>query len=452
MKKLFITLFCAWFVALNVQCAWATTVQVNPVANMMSGTITANIASRGFTMADPRVYATLRSVGLRLAQAGLASAYVGFAGVAFIAAVGGAVALGLGATALAAYAGGEAAKWLWNYNNPKKVTVTTPVTVPDTPPMVQGGKHLWAASGGKILAEGTEVNSVASQLISVAYPAGSRLGNCSVQSATQWMCTVYNYDSVADKWNYNAGSFNVVSAETGAPISCGSGRYVDKDGKCVALTPVQTGTNGTAIPISDAVAGIPGLDMTKPLNPAISAAIVNKAWIDAAATAGYNGIPYDYTRPITVDDVNKWTDANPVFAPTVDSFTKPITGTNPFDLPLTTTPVGTIDNTQVNTGTNAAASQPQTNLGTDPGIGAPALEGIPTAAQILAPILNLLPDLKNYTAPSFSGECPRPSFEAFGQSFRLEKHCDLAEQNSAAIRAGMMVVFALAGLIIVLRA
>ncbi|BBB66829.1 hypothetical protein UNDYM_2576 [Undibacterium sp. YM2] len=445
MKKLFITLFCAWFLALNVQCAWATTVPVNPFANTLTGVLNANMLGRGFSLADPRVFATLRAVGGVAARWGAAAATTAFIGTGWGALAYGAVVLGM-------YAGEAAATWLWNYNNPKKVTVTTPVTVPNTPPMVQGGKHLWAAAGGKILAEGTEVNSVASQLISVAYPAGSRLGTCSVQSATQWMCFVYSYDSVADKWNYNAGSFNVVSAETGAPISCGSGRYVDKDGKCVALTPVQTGTNGTPIPLADAVAGIPGLDLTKPLNPAITAAVANKAWIDAAATPGYNGIPYDYTKPITVDDVNNWTAANPGFAPTVDSFTRPNTGTNPFDLPLVGSPAGSVDNTQVNTGTNAAASQPATNLGVDPGIGAPNLESIPTAAQILAPILNLLPDLKNYTVPGGGGECPKFSLSAFNKSYTVDKHCELLEQGRGTIHATMILCFTIMSLFIVLRA
>ncbi|MFZ6678699.1 hypothetical protein [Undibacterium sp. Tian12W] len=354
MKKLFITLFCAWFLALNVQCAWATTVPVNNFANAMSGVITGNMASRGFAMADPRVYATLRSVGLRLAAYGLTSAYVGFAGAAFIVGAGAAIGAGIGAVALGAYLGGAAATWLWNYNNPKTVTVSTPAAAVDTPPMVQGGGHYSASAAGKVLVESTDPQATAQQFVSMMGP-GYRMREPCSGGPTTYQCTGYYWDAANNRWGTQS-SFSVTGSATGAPTSCGGGRYVDKDGKCVALTPVQTGSNGLPIPISDAVAGIPGLDLTKPLNPAITAGIANRAWIDAANQPGYAGIPYDYTKPITIDDVNRWTDANPGFAPTVDSFTRPLTGTNPFDLPLSTTPVGTIDNTQVNTGTNAAAS------------------------------------------------------------------------------------------------
>ncbi|MFZ6776224.1 hypothetical protein ACO0LD_05275 [Undibacterium sp. Ji83W] len=450
MKKLFISFFCAWFLALNCQCAYATTVPVNNFANAMTGSLTGNMLGRGFAATDPRVYATVRAVSLTLARWGLQGAYVGFVSAAFVLGVGAAIGAGIGVVHLGKNAGEAAATWLWNYNNPKMVTVSTPASVVDTPPMVQGGGQYTASANGKVLVASTDPQATAQQFVSLMGP-GYRMREPCSGGPTTYQCTGYQWDSVNNRWGTQS-SFSVNGAVTGAPTSCGAQRYVDKDGKCVALTPVQTGSNGLPITVADAVTGIPGLDMTQPLNPAITAGLANKAWIDAASRPGYDGIPYDYTRPITVTDVNKWTDENTNFAPTIDSFTRTLTGTNPFELPLTTTAVGTVDNTQVNTGTNSAASQAQINLGADPGIGTPNLEDTPTAEMILRPILNLMPDLKNYTAPAISGECPKPQFQLFENTYTIDKQCDILEQNKGVIRISMLLAFTLASLFIVLRA
>ena len=92
------------------------------------------------------------------------------------------------------------------------------------------------------------------------------------------------------------------------------------------------------------------------------------------------------------------------------------------------------------------------NLGPDPGIGSPALESVPTAAQILAPLLNLLPGFRGYAMPAHSGTCPEPSFVWAGTTYTWTKHCELIEQNRSLIYSAFVVVFSLAAALIVLTA
>src|SRR5690606_942757 len=97
---------------------------------------------------------------------------------------------------------------------------------------------------------------------------------------------------------------------------------------------------------------------------------------------------------------------------------------NPWSLPANPTS-STPTLAQPNQDTvNPGAGNPTTNLGPDPGIGAPALEAVPTAQQIAQPILDMLPDLRGYKPSSHAGECPRPSIELYGTHV-LDAHCIL---------------------------
>jgi hypothetical protein len=94
----------------------------------------------------------------------------------------------------------------------------------------------------------------------------------------------------------------------------------------------------------------------------------------------------------------------------------------------------------------------QVNLGPDPGIGSPSLEQTPTAAQILAPILGMLPDLRNYGMPAHTAQCPEPSITLFDSTVTVTAHCQLAEQFRPQIYVTFVLAFTLAALFIVLTA
>lgn len=452
MKKIFILFFCVWFLHCSVQQAQAQALPVSIMQNTVGGTLRQFLVKRGFAANDPRFGSTFSGISGTIA--GWASAAVAVVGGTLTAPAWLTAAIGALGIPIAIDIGEAAATWLWYKNNPLKVVVHDPRSTPaNTPAMTVGGLHMWINVGGTIKYEGTDANSLASQYVST-WGTGYQSGGCSVQSATQYSCVAYKYDAVKDQWNYNAGSFNVGVSPTGAQHACQGGYYRGETG-CLALNPVYPANNDVAVPIQTAINNIPGLDMAKQVNPQVIANTINKAWQETAAKPGYTGLPYDYTNPVTAADVDAWAQVHPDIYPKVQDWVKPQDPVaKPWVIPNTTTPVTDYDpTTNTNTGSNpASASQPQMNLGPDPGIPSPTLEEIPTPAAILKPILDLMPDLKNFQARQFGGQCPKPSFQAFNQTFTMEKHCDLAEQNRGAIQAGMMIVFALSSLFIVLRA
>jgi hypothetical protein len=430
----------------NAQAAQA----VSGAQNAVGGIVRNVLIKRGFAANDPRFASTFSAMSS--AFAGYATGAVLVVGAVVTAPAWLTVAVAALGVPLALWAGDAAARWLWDKNNPGKVTLTAPGTVPDTPPMAVGTQYWYINIAGKIVAEGSEPKSLAGQYASTL-GNGFRLGNCFQQSSSQWSCGLWRYDSATDKWDYNAGGFTV-NLGTNASHACDGGMYWDQGG-CHALSPQYPATNNTPQPINTAITSIPATELGKPLNPQVMTNVINNVWKDISAKPGYTGVPYDYSNPVTVKDVETWANEHPDVWPKVQDWTKPQDPvTKPWTIPNTTSPVTSYDPaTNPATGSNpAGASQPQLNLGSDPGIPFPQIEEAPTADSILRPILNLLPDLKNFQAQSFSGECPKPTFEAFEHSFTIDKHCDFSEQNRGAIRAGMMVVFALASLMIVLRA
>jgi hypothetical protein len=132
-------------------------------------------------------------------------------------------------------------------------------------------------------------------------------------------------------------------------------------------------------------------------------------------------------------------------APTIDDYVGPVappgSATVPFPVPGTPspTPVTPGDGTKV-------------DLGPDPNVGPPTLEGTPTAQQIVGPFLNLMPDLRAINVADYPGVCPKPSFDWRGTTYLMESHCTLLEANRGTIQTAMLLVWTIAAVVIVLRA
>ncbi len=450
MKNIFILFMALWMLASSIDEVRAQALPVTVTQNATAGIMRQFLLKRGFAANDPRFASTFSAMSSTFA--GYAAGAVAIVGAAVTAPAWLTVAVAALGVPLALWAGDQAARWLWDKNNPTKVTLSAPGTVPVTPPMTVGGNSWYVNIGGKVVVEGSDPQGVAAQYGN-SLGNGFRMGNCYQQSSAQWYCGLWKYDAVTDKWDYNAGSYNV-NLNTNAQHACDAGMYWDSTG-CHALSPQYPATNNTPQPINTAVASIPGLDAAKPLNPQVLTNAINQAWKDMSAKPGYTGVPYDNANPITVADVETWANTHPDVWPKVSDWTKPQDpAVKPWTIPNTTAPVTSYDpGTAPSTGSNpAGASQPQMNLGNDPGIGAPSLEDTPTAEMILRPILNLMPDLKNYTAPAISGECPKPQFQLFESTYAIDAHCDVLEQNKGVIRISMLLAFTIASLFIVLRA
>lgn len=61
-------------------------------------------------------------------------------------------------------------------------------------------------------------------------------------------------------------------------------------------------------------------------------------------------------------------------------------------------------------------------------------------------------NLTSWVPPSHSSACPTSSFDAFGETFTFNAHCHLVDNNFAAVRQAMAVVYLLIAMFIVLRA
>lgn len=255
----------------------------------------------------------------------------------------------------------------------------------------------------------------------------------------------------------SCGAMSAVYVNKGPSQSCAQGSYLLVGEGCFAYSfPIENVVEDkTGVTPQEAIDNLPEEILDEELNPEIIAALANRAWQQAATDPNYDGLPFPQSNPLTAADALPWIKANPDLAPTVRDFVSPNPTTNsssnPWSLPANPTS-STPTLAQPNQDTvNPGAGNPTTNLGPDPGIGAPALEAVPTAQQIAQPILDMLPDLRGYKPSSHAGECPRPSIELYGTHV-LDAHCILIDDNKAVIQAAMLLAWALIALFIVLSA
>ncbi len=186
--------------------------------------------------------------------------------------------------------------------------------------------------------------------------------------------------------------------------------------------------------LNDLVANHPQAG-SEPLSPAAIASIINAMFQRAATRPGYEGLNY---FPITAVDVIQGIGSARVplssllTEATTTSTSVPDEGTTPPPPPPV--PGATLD------------------LGADPGISAPTLDAIPTAAQIMAPIFDLFPSLRNFQTPGHTSQCPAISVPFFGEEISTNKHCELLESQRAPLGAAALAGWSIAVLIIVLGA
>lgn len=224
-------------------------------------------------------------------------------------------------------------------------------------------------------------------------------------------------------------------------MSCDTGMVADK-GNCVNL---QTGSADgvTNAKPSAAVENIPASELNKAISDQFLAAAANAAW---KAASNYGGLPWTPTDPVTPADVAEWRAANPSMVPTVGDAIAPVSnGSAVVVSPSGSGQTGTGPSTTPGSGTVV-------DLGPNPNTPAPTLETIPTAQQILSPLLGLMPDLKTFSVPSHTATCPTTSFVALGTAYAIDSHCSLLEANRQLIEAVMMLCWTLASVFIVLRA
>jgi hypothetical protein len=452
--KRFVVFLLAFLVFSNV---FSQALPVTRMQNAVSGSIEQKLAKRGFAANDPRFGATLDLVSNGLAGvAGTTAAAVvagaitapAWATVAIAAGVGTVVTVGVTLAINGIY------NWLFS-PDPKDTTPITTHQNQAAPPtggaLVAGGPY-WVSSVLGII--GADAMSVINSALPMNWPADSsstyQLGTCTSTVATRVSCSV---DRVSKSTGYVQKNYAGLSADynaSGAPGSCQIG-MVRYGGTCVVVPTAVVPDAKTSA--QQAINNLPSSELVKPLNPAIIATIADKAWRDAAAQPGYNGIPYSATDPITTSEVDAWRQANPGSWPTVQDFVDPQPASNsPWKLPASPTATTQSPSAATTPSTNPASSNPLENLGPDPGIGSPSLEPTPTAQQILKPLLDLFPDFRNFVVPSHQGICPKPTFDVFDKQLVMDAQCTISEEHRDSLFSVMAAVWALTAVFIVLKA
>ena len=445
-----------WFGVLVMLCQTINVhAQPLPVAKpenvnrLLSGVLQQGMQKRGFAANDHRFGNTLARVS---------PAVSGIAGTTAVAVTVGAitapawatVALAAGVGAVVTYAVTLAldgiVNWLFNEDS---VDVSSAPTNSDESAISMGGAF-WSAGSPRGTIYGGNGIAVARQAYGeFATKYGITAGPSCSSDASIAICKASKPDAIGNYLSRQALYYS-----NGAPSSCVRGHFFLDGMGCIPYV-ADEGEYLEDVSPQRAIEAIPEEDLNKPLNPAILAALVNRAWQHGASQPDYDGLPYPQADPITQAEVSTWTQANPEFTPTVRDFVAPNPATNPTANPWALPSNPTAPNLSPagpNAGTtNPATNQPLQNLGPDPSIGAPTLEAIPTAQQIAQPILDLMPDLRGYTATSQAGECPRPTIELYGTHV-LDAHCTLIDDNKTIIQAAMMLAWALIALFIVLSA
>ncbi|MEN3110394.1 hypothetical protein ACFONG_10270 [Uliginosibacterium paludis] len=444
-------LLAALILTLHAASASAQALPVSRGVNRaVSGVTQQSMRSRGFAANDPRFYDTLSGMS------GVAGSAVGSAAgagvVVMLGATAPAWATAMLATAAAAAVGygvtlaiDGLVNWLF-HKDTMKVDQYQAANLSYSADGFGVGDIVWSGwdpAGRQVY--GSDPNALAQEL----YYAAKRAQGIAQPSKPNCFS--------ANSITYYCGNTSV-SYGLRAEVSCGRGMLAVAN-VCTSYSyPLEsTVQNVPGRTLQQAVAALPESELAKPLNPQIVADLANQLWQQAATQPGYRGLPYQQANPITASEAQTWMDQNPSYWPTVRDFVQPQPTTDPTSYSLPFNPTAPASQLQQTTNpnpnaVNPAAEQPQVNLGDDPAIPQPELEPTPTAQQILAPVLNLLPSLRNFMMPTGAGTCPVASFSVWSHSFQIDAHCTVIGQNQQIIQAFMFVAWSVLALLVLLRA
>ncbi len=374
--------------------------------------IKAKVGARGFAANDPRFGGTLAAASTAVFEIATAVVVAGTApawgSVLATAAIAGAVGYGIQALA----------NWIFN---PDGTVTHTPASTPFVPD--PNGSWAWLPDGS----QGWPIDSTGGSMgFCTAFYKGDTIHT--VVSSSGFAC------NITSQFAGQSGAFSFIGLA-----------FI----RTVADPNYQPPGSGSTTPVTQpaavALQSLSDAEKAEPLPNKVIADIADAAFRKAASDPGYSGVPYSMSDPITEADVAAFVQANPSFAvATVGDLAQTVSASDPIGA-SGAAPVSGMP-------TNPAASAPLVNLGSDPGIGSPSLEATPTGAQILQPLTQLMPDLKNFQVPAHQAVCPKPSFDLFGKTVVMDGQCTLFEGIRGDLYNAMVLAFLLVALFIVLSA
>lgn len=408
----------------------------------VGGIIQQKVGKWGFAANDPRFGATLTGVGAGVTTlaAGIAGGAVASVGWPALLAAAGISALVTGAVSLAT---DGLYKWLFNSDG----TVTTPATSTTIDlGQLQAYQGFWACQGNYAYIGASPLAACIAKWQAYTYGSGTyqNWGPPPTSCAVNGM---YANCTSSDGTTWDAGQTRYYSS--GSPVSCGSGQ-VAINNTCTTPNSAATGTTTPATTGTPAqqVAALPDSELAKPVSDEALAAAVNSTW-KAMGSNVPNSLPWSAIDPVTPADVAEWRAANPGAVPTVSDMIAPVASPGASTVPISSPSTSTSPSTGPAPTTGSGT---QVDLGPNPNVAAPGLEATPTAQQIMSPILNLMPDLKNFAVPSHTSSCATGSFSWNSHTYTIDAQCQLIEQNRTLIEAAMLLVWTIAAIFIVLRA
>ncbi|EMZ1178440.1 hypothetical protein ABC533_004987 [Salmonella enterica] len=388
------------------------------ITNTVNTVVEKKLIERGFSSNDPRYSSTLSSVTSKtnqIAKASKAVSVAGFTGRTWLTASLRSALFGRAAVVALVAAG--AIEWL--LQDEDNIQITTYDTSGD----VGRAGYYWGVD--------SNLATTVSEAASVICNGYQYCDHFVVQSyasdpSRQDLRTVRYYLDAAGKSEW--------TSRTAREYSC--------DGNSTAIASckpdyVSGGTPVTkVVPVQDALNTLTEADLAKDLNPQVVADIANNVWSQASNEPGYGGVPYSPSYAATSSDVSAATSTKPTVGDLVvpDGQFGSDTATNPDPDP------------------NAGSGGDSTVIGKDPGIASPTLETPYTAQQIIGPIENSMPFLRNLELPVKSAVCPTYSFDWNGKNFIADVHCDLIEKYKSVIQIIASICWSLVALRMILSA
>lgn len=446
--------------------AFPQTVTDSAFANMqraMGGIIQNATAARGYIPADPRTYATLRSVGTSTAAAAAtagAGLLIGGTAPAWgtilaVAAVSGAVSYGVSLGI------DSAVKWAFGTSSTTPITVTTSGAL--TSQGVTTGQTCWAIQSSTYCASSPQevvtqyvLNTTVFSDITTMTLTPETVGTAQYNAGRRYTASIQGHRSdLGGTTIYSNPSPFYVAIAT-ASITCPPG-FVAIGTSCASTklsSYTPPGNTPSVVSLNDAINQLTAAQKQTAVSYDAMALMINQMWQKAAAQPGYDGVPYSVTNPVTAAQVQQWAEANPSSYPNVGQLTAPVSpvpsGFAPSTTQSTTTPVAPATNSTSSTATNAS-TQPVINLGADPNITFDP-PTTPTADSIFQPFTDIAAPFVNFQFNAPAGVCPKPTFEVFGASLSMTQHCDIFEGLRSTIQTVMSAVFLVAAFVIVFTA
>lgn len=301
--------------------------------------------------------------------------------------------------------------------------------------------------------------------LSTAQHRNLNLGDCSVIQQTQtrstYNCVMYNRNGtinsnnfyIAEHFNNQTATFTCPPGEFYKDNQCFlSDIYLTVDNEIVSTTysSIDTAidslteeekqlpiTNDTLANIASQIVG--HLEENDPLFPPLPTPITPELVGEAM-----EGVHY----PTVGDLSSPWDTAPPYSPPYAPPIPAPFPGVGGGSIPSNPT----IPEQTYEPGETAPPSAVEVDLGPDPGISINDMEDIPTGKKILEPIFNLLPGFNTFQMPSYSMECPQPTFNVFNTQITMTSHCEIAEMIKPTMYAVFVVVWTIIALFILLGA